>query len=47
MASLTRVDGGFLIGAQDELIRLQGLTLPHVLVQIQQATSGGNSEQRS
>ena len=36
VATLAGLDGGFLIGAQDELIRAQGLTFPKALVEIEQ-----------
>ena len=41
VATLAGLDGGFLIGAQDELIRTQGLTFPNTLVEIQQAAGLG------
>lgn len=41
VATLAGLDGGFLIGGQDELIRAQGLTLPNALVEIQQAAGLG------
>lgn len=41
MATLAGLDGGLLIGAHDELIRVEGLTLPNALVEIKQAAGLG------
>ena len=41
VAALAGLDGGFLIGAHDELIPSQGLTLPNALVEIEQTAGLG------
>ena len=41
MTTLAGLDGGFLIGAHDELIRAEGLALPKALVEIEQTAGLG------
>ena len=41
VATLAGLDGGFLIGAHDELIPAEGLTLPNALVEIEQTAGLG------
>ena len=41
VATLAGLDGGFFIGAQDELIRAQGLAFPNALVEIEQTAGLG------
>ena len=41
VATLAGLDGGFLIGAHDELVPAEGLTLPNALVEIEQTAGLG------